>query len=46
MATKDANLMRGPIIHVCLWWCRKYHQWATRSSHTCNNTYKENREDL
>ena len=28
------------------WWCRKNHQWATRFSHTQNNTCTTKREDL
>ena len=28
------------------WWCCKYHQWATRSSHARNDTYTTKREDL
>ena len=28
------------------WWCRKNHQWATKSSHARNNTCIIKREDL
>ena len=28
------------------WWCHKYHQWATRSSHARNDICTAKREDL